>query len=74
MSPVCSDIVMSELQNTCLAQLSFEVPFFKRYVDDIVTAVPKDKCEELLSVFNGFHPKYSSLLKKKAMIEYIFWT
>ena len=57
---------MSELQNTCLAQLSFEVPFFKRYVDDIVTAVPKDKCEELLSVFNGFHPKIQFTIEKES--------
>lgn len=57
LSPVCADIVMSELQNHCLNQLSFRVPFFKRYVDDCVLAVPKNSVDELLTTFNSFHSK-----------------
>lgn len=57
LSPICSDIVMQHLQNTCLDMLSFKPPFFKRYVDDIATSIPETKIDELLSVFNSFHPR-----------------
>lgn len=57
LSPICSDIVMSELQNSCLQKLSFKPPFYKRYVDDIVTCIPKDQIDIVLNTFNKFHPK-----------------
>lgn len=57
LSPICSDIVMSKLQNTCINKLSFKVPFFCRYVDDIITAVPENKVDEILAIFNSFHHK-----------------
>lgn len=57
LSPVCSDIVMSELQKECTKKLPFHLPFFKRYVDDIITCIPADKLETIQSVFNDFHPK-----------------
>nr|CAI5820344.1 unnamed protein product [Callosobruchus analis] len=57
MSPICADLVMSKLQSYCLSVTSFHVPFFKRYVDDIVTAIPKDKADDILNIFNSFHTK-----------------
>lgn len=57
LSPICSDIVMAELQQTCLSKLSFQVPFFKRFVDDIVTCVPQNEIDTILNIFNSFHPK-----------------
>lgn len=57
MSPICSDLVMSQLQEVCLNKLSFQVPIFKRYVDDIFLVIPKDTETELLKVFNSFHEK-----------------
>lgn len=63
MSPVCSDIVMSELQNICLHKLSFDVPIFLRYVDDIFLSVPANKTDELLSTFNDYHPRLKFTLE-----------
>nr|CAI5830742.1 unnamed protein product [Callosobruchus analis] len=57
MSPICADLVMSKLQSHCLSLTSFHVPFFKRYVDDIVTAIPNDKVDDILNIFNSFHSK-----------------
>lgn len=55
LSPIIADIVMSELQNNCIEKLSFDLPFFKRYVDDIITMVPEGKEGETLNVFNSYN-------------------
>lgn len=57
LSPICADLVLSTLQETCLAKLSFYIPFYKRYVDDIITAIPREKDDEILNTFNEFHQK-----------------
>lgn len=65
MSPICADIVMSELQDKCINQLSFNLPFFCRYVDDIITAIPNTKCDEIITVFNRFHPRLQFTLEQE---------
>lgn len=57
LAPVTSDIVMVEVQNSAIEKLSFEIPFFKRYVDDIFTCIPFDKKDEILAAFNSIHPR-----------------
>lgn len=41
----------------CVDKLGFVVPFFVRYVDDILTCIPKDGTDQILRVFNSFHPR-----------------
>ncbi|XP_050315966.1 uncharacterized protein LOC126750390 [Anthonomus grandis grandis] len=65
MSPICSDIVMAQLQDQCISELSFNVPFFCRYVDDIITAIPNKKENEILSVFNSFHPRLQFTIEQE---------
>lgn len=55
-SPVLARLVMDCLLDNCIKQLSFELPFIFKYVDDIVCAVPEDKVDEILTTFNGFNP------------------
>lgn len=57
MSPACSDLIMSVLQKECINKLPFKLPFFKRYVDDIVTCVPANQVDILLNTFNSYHPR-----------------
>lgn len=57
LAPVVSDIVMTELQKTALQLLPFQVPFFKRFVDDICTSIPADFIQLTLDTFNSFHPR-----------------
>ena len=64
LSPSCSDVVMSELQSTSIAKLPFQLPFFKRYVDDIITCVPHDQIDTLLTTFNSFHPRLQFTVEK----------
>lgn len=51
-----ADLVMEHLKNQILPTLNFPIPFFKRYVDDIITAVLRDKIDTILTAFNNFHP------------------
>ena len=54
---------MDKLQRTCLNKLPFQLPFYKRYVDDIITCVPADQTDVLLNTFNSFHPKLQFTLE-----------
>lgn len=53
MSPIISQYVMDDLLDDCLHQLPFKIPFLKKYVDDIICAIPKDSCEVMLQTFNN---------------------
>ena len=54
-SPSFEDLVMETLEETVIEKLPFKLPFYFRYVDDIVTAVPKNKVEETRDIFNSFN-------------------
>ena len=55
LSPIIADIVLQDLEEEALRTLSYNLPFFYRYVDDIVCAIPVDEHENVLNVFNVFH-------------------
>lgn len=44
-----ADFVMEDLQNFTIPNLSFELPYFKRFVDDIKTAIPNNGENEQLN-------------------------
>jgi hypothetical protein len=55
--PVITDMVLQDLEESALRQLPFNVPFYVRYVDDILTAVPLSFVDDVLRVFNSFHKR-----------------
>ena len=57
LSPIAADIAMDDLETKCIASLPFQLPFFFRYVDDIITAVPTDKIDTILNTFNSYNHK-----------------
>ncbi|XP_071578172.1 uncharacterized protein [Temnothorax nylanderi] len=57
LSPVLADIVMEDLETHCLASLGFCLSFFRRYVDDVIAIIPKDKIGDVLAAFNNYHPR-----------------
>jgi len=57
LSPIIADIVIQELENTVLSAISFPIPIYYRFVDDIVMAVPETKTNFILDAFNKFHPR-----------------
>lgn len=48
---------MEKLETESLKKLKFEIPFYKRYVDDCILAVPSNKENDILNTFNSFHPR-----------------
>ncbi|XP_011861985.1 PREDICTED: uncharacterized protein LOC105558734 [Vollenhovia emeryi] len=57
LSPILADMVMEDLETVRLQKLGFDVPIFYRYVDDILTVLPKTKIDFVLSIFNNYHPR-----------------
>lgn len=57
LSCVLADLIMEMLEEKQLPKLGFPVPFFFRYVDDIITCLPANRINETMSVFNKFHPR-----------------
>ncbi|XP_018361974.1 PREDICTED: uncharacterized protein LOC108760480 [Trachymyrmex cornetzi] len=63
LSPIIADLVMEDLENYALERFGTEVPFYFRYVDDIVTAIPNHLINEFLKVFNSFHSRLQFTLE-----------
>jgi len=55
-SPVIADIVMQDLESRVLETFNFNIPFYYRYVDDLVMAAPTSKIEVVIATFNSIHP------------------
>ncbi|KAL6421451.1 hypothetical protein ACFW04_013906 [Cataglyphis niger] len=55
--PILADIVMDDLKTHCLGLLSFAVPVYYRYVDDIFAIVPRAKVDEINVIFNSYHQR-----------------
>ena len=56
-SPILADIVMADLEESCIKKLKYKPLFFVRYVDDILTCIPKDQIDNTLKVFNNYHER-----------------
>lgn len=54
LSPILAQYVMDHLVKSCLEKLPFNVPFLKKYVDDIIMSVPNEEAQTTLSCFNSF--------------------
>lgn len=53
-SPIIADIVMNSLLKFVVGKVDFKFPFIAQYVDDILCAVPENKLESTLTIFNMF--------------------
>lgn len=56
MSPVIADLVLEYLEEDVLSKFLFKVPFYYRYVDDILICIPTNKLHMVTDGFNSFHP------------------
>lgn len=54
-SPCFADLVMEILEEEVIKNLPWKLPFFFRYVDDILTAIPCNKKQEVLEAFNMYN-------------------
>ena len=55
LSPILADIVMEALLKTVVARMPFNIPFIRKYVDDLILALPKDQLEYALDMFNSYN-------------------
>ena len=52
-SVMVANIVMEDVEERALAFYEIQLPFWKRYVDDICTVMPKQRVQHLLQHLNG---------------------
>lgn len=55
LSPILADLVMEILLRTVTKRLKFPIPVLKKYVDDLILALPFDQIEQTLAVFNSYN-------------------
>ncbi|XP_050497247.1 uncharacterized protein LOC126878721 [Diabrotica virgifera virgifera] len=55
-SPILACYVMDHLLDMVIPELSFYIPFVKKYVDDLILAIPSNRSAEILQVFNSYDP------------------
>ena len=57
LSPVLAELIMEHFEEKCLPKLKFPVPFFFRYVDDIITCAPESEIFSMKIIFEKYHPR-----------------
>lgn len=65
LSAVIANMVLEEVEKTSLKKCDFPVLLYKRYVDDIITAVPENQCETMLNLFNNYHGNLKFTIEKE---------
>ena len=55
LSPIIADMVLNTLIGSVLQQLPFQVPYIRKYVDDLFLALPHDQIQTTLTAFNKYH-------------------
>ena len=54
LSPGLADMVLESLLNTAVAQLDFKPPVLKKYVDDLILAIPPNKLKYVHETTNTY--------------------
>lgn len=54
-SSIIAQYVMDHILDNLIPLLPFELPFIKKFVDDIITAVPADQTQTILNIFNSYN-------------------
>ncbi|XP_037024176.1 uncharacterized protein LOC119066056 [Bradysia coprophila] len=61
-----ADMVMEDLEKKALRNLPFDTPFYKRYVDDIIVAIPENESETIRNEFNKHHKRLKFTIEEEA--------
>ncbi|XP_062704649.1 uncharacterized protein LOC134286954 [Aedes albopictus] len=57
LSPIVADIVLDSVIKTAMNSLPFEITIFRKYVDDIFMAIPRECVQQVLDAFNRIEPR-----------------
>ena len=66
LSPIAADIDMDDLEKKCIDSLPFQVPFYFRYADDILTVVPVNEIDTIKKTFNSHNHKIQFQIEEKS--------
>ncbi|XP_055527099.1 uncharacterized protein LOC129719727 [Wyeomyia smithii] len=55
LSPTKADLVMESLLENVARKIDFPAPVLKKYVDDLILALPPDRVTDVLNIFNSFN-------------------
>lgn len=65
LSPIVSQYVMDYVLDMCIHKLSFSFAFIKKFVDDIIVALPEDKIDETLHTLNSFNTHITFTIERE---------
>ena len=66
LSPIAADIVMDDLESKCIPSPPFQLPFYYRYVDDIIAALPFNEINTIQSIFNSYNHKIQFTIEEES--------
>ncbi|XP_029674796.1 uncharacterized protein LOC115242551 [Formica exsecta] len=66
LSPIIADITLQDLEMRAIEILPISLPFYYRYVDDVVLAAPPSMFSAILQTFNSFHPRLQFTMEEGA--------
>lgn len=61
--PIIVDLVMQDLEEVAIECLFLQLPFYHRYVDDIILAAPADLLDNILQTFNSLHSRLHLIME-----------
>ena len=64
-SPILAVMVMDHVLDGVVPGMPFDVPFIFKFVDDVITCVPRDKLDTVLTVFNNFDKNIQFTLEQE---------
>ncbi|XP_062710247.1 uncharacterized protein LOC134288682 [Aedes albopictus] len=57
LSPIVADIVLDSVISLAMQSIPFEITIFRKYVDDIFMAIPRNSEQLVLEAFNSVEPR-----------------
>lgn len=63
LSPIIADIVLQDIEQKAIEKILTTLGFYYRYVDDIVSSAPREFMNDILNIFNSFHPRIQFTLE-----------
>jgi len=65
LSPILADLVMQDLESNVLNSINVQLPFYYRYVDDIIFATQDTNVSYILEAFNNYHQRIKFTMEKE---------
>jgi len=64
LSSIIADLVRRDLEEKTLERIRTQVPFYFRYMGDIVMAISSSFHDDILDIFNSFHPRIQFIMER----------